>query len=189
MAVEELLELWHLASRLQRAGTLKRVARVGGLSEVLQHRLPVPVVRVCYRVAYRLAKVYWFVVRPNVHGVKGVLRDGDRVLLVRHTYGDRQRWDIPGGHAHSREPAAAAVRREMEEELGIATSWVHVGSIPAETDHKHESVHVFVSDRRAHHDLVLARGEIAEAQWFALDALPSPMGDLSVRALAVVGTA
>jgi 8-oxo-dGTP pyrophosphatase MutT (NUDIX family) len=90
------------------------VALLGELSEFLQHRLPVPVVRVCYRVAYRLARVWWYVVRPDVHGVKGVLRDGDRILLVRHTYGDRQRWDIPGGHAHAGEPAAAAVRREME---------------------------------------------------------------------------
>ena len=162
---------------------------MGGLSEILQHRLPVPVVRVCYRVAYRLAKVYWFLARPDVRGVKGVLRDGDRVLLVRHTYGDRQRWDIPGGHVHSGEPAAAAVRREMQEELGVATSWVHVGSIPAETDYKHENVDVFVTDRRAHHDLVLARGEIAEAQWFALDALPGPIGELSLRALALVRTA
>jgi 8-oxo-dGTP pyrophosphatase MutT (NUDIX family) len=165
------------------------VARVGGLSEVLQHRLPVPVVRVCYRIAYRLAKVYWYVVRPDVHGVKGVLRDGDRVLLVRHTYGDRQRWDIPGGHAHTGEPPAAAVRREMEEELGIAASWVHLGSLPAETDHKHENVHVFVTQRRPHHELVLARGEIAEAQWFALDALPGPVGDLSLRALALLRSA
>ena len=66
---------------------------------------------------------------------------------------------------------------------------MHVGSIAAETDHKHENVHVFVADRRPHaRGLVLARGEIAEAQWFALDALPSPMGDL-LPALAVVGTA
>ena len=32
----------------------------------------------------------------------------------------------------------------------------------------------------------LARGEIAEAQWFQLDALPAPIGELSVRTLGLL---
>ena len=152
---------------------------------MLQRRLPVPLVRVGYRVAYRVAQVAWYVVRPDVHGVKGILRDGDRVLLVRHTYGDRGRWDVPGGHAHAGEPPVDAVRREMHEELGMVLDWDHVGSIAASSDHKVESVHCFVAARPAA-PLRLARGEIAEAQWFDLDALPAPIGELSVRTLALL---
>jgi 8-oxo-dGTP diphosphatase len=163
------------------------VARLAEMVTALEHRLPVPLVRLGYRIAYRVAQVIWFVLRPDVHGVKGMLRDGDRVLLVRHTYGDRRRWDVPGGHVHSGEPPDDAVLREMREELGIEAAWEPVGSIPATTDHKHERVHCFVAEHPAVRGrLVLARGEIAEAQWFALDALPARIGELSLRSLALL---
>jgi 8-oxo-dGTP diphosphatase len=163
------------------------LARLGDLFMTLQHRLPVPLVRIGYRVAYRLAKVWWLVLRPDVHGVKGILLDGDRVLLVRHTYGDRGRWDVPGGHARSSEPAAEAVRREMREELGVDLAWEPVGSIKADTDHKAERVHCFVA-RRPADDLVIARGEIADAQWFHLQAPPPRLGDLSRRSLELLSS-
>jgi 8-oxo-dGTP diphosphatase len=43
--------------------------------------------------------------------------DGDRVLLVRKTYGNR--WDIPGGYVDRGESPAAACRRELREELSL----------------------------------------------------------------------
>ena len=43
--------------------------------------------------------------------------DGDRILLVRKTYGNG--WDIPGGYAEIGESPAAACQRELKEELGI----------------------------------------------------------------------
>lgn len=46
--------------------------------------------------------------------------DGDRVLLVRKTYGNR--WDIPGGYVDRGESPAAACRRELREELGLDRS-------------------------------------------------------------------
>ena len=58
--------------------------------------LPVLVRRVGYRFAYAGLRVYWFVLRPRSTGIKCVLTDGDRVLLVRHTYGPRA-WELPGG--------------------------------------------------------------------------------------------
>jgi 8-oxo-dGTP diphosphatase len=163
------------------------VARLAQIVTALQERLPLPVVRIGYRIAYRGAQVLWFVLRPDTHGVKGMLRDGDRILLVRHTYGDRRRWDIPGGHAHAGEAPADAVLREMREELGIEATWEHVGSIGATTDHKHEQVHCFVAERPGGDgQLVIARAEIAEAQWFPLDALPPGVGDVSLRSLALI---
>lgn len=43
--------------------------------------------------------------------------DGDRVLLVRKTYGNR--WDIPGGYVDRGESPANACRRELREEIGL----------------------------------------------------------------------
>ena len=58
-----------------------------------------PAIRV-RRLAYRIAAQLLRVLRPLVPidwgGVKCVLTDGYRVLLVRHTYGSRL-WDLPGG--------------------------------------------------------------------------------------------
>ncbi|GAA3657867.1 NUDIX hydrolase [Lentzea roselyniae] len=43
--------------------------------------------------------------------------DGDRVLMVRKTYGER--WDLPGGYVDNGESPAAACKREISEELGL----------------------------------------------------------------------
>ena len=43
--------------------------------------------------------------------------DGNKVLLVHKTYGDR--WDIPGGYVDRSESPASACEREVREELGL----------------------------------------------------------------------
>ncbi|TWP53562.1 NUDIX hydrolase [Lentzea tibetensis] len=43
--------------------------------------------------------------------------DGDRVLMVRKTYGER--WDLPGGYVDIGESPGAACKREVAEELGL----------------------------------------------------------------------
>ncbi|WP_353509846.1 NUDIX domain-containing protein [Intrasporangium sp.] len=56
--------------------------------------------------------------------VSGVLTRGDRVLLC-HRRADRawypDVWDFPGGHLEDGETPHAALRRELREELGIAS--------------------------------------------------------------------
>src|SRR3712207_8104462 len=89
--------------------------------ETLRYRpRSVPLLRLAYRVAYRLILAWASVARPSVRGVKCVLRAGDgRVLLVRHHYGDRSAWELPGGGAKRGESAADAAAREALEELGV----------------------------------------------------------------------
>jgi len=53
-------------------------------------------------------------------GVAGVvLDDQGRVLLVEHVFRNDFAWGLPGGWAGRREDPADALRREIEEELGI----------------------------------------------------------------------
>ena len=56
--------------------------------------------------------------------VSGVLTRGDRVLMC-HRRADRawypDVWDFPGGHLEDGETPHAALRRELREELGIAS--------------------------------------------------------------------
>jgi 8-oxo-dGTP pyrophosphatase MutT (NUDIX family) len=100
---------------------------------------------------------------------------GGRVLLVRHTYGDRRRWELPGGWVQHGEDAAHAAAREVQEELGIDVPVRAVDVLEGDWDHKHERLAWFVADwpgGRGTYDPV----EIAEVAWFARDALPARCG-------------
>jgi 8-oxo-dGTP pyrophosphatase MutT (NUDIX family) len=127
--------------------------------------------RLAYRVAAQLLRVVRMLVPIDWGGVKCVLTDGDRVLLVRHTYGSR-RWDLPGGGRHRGEPPAAAARREMREELGLELdNWRALGQLYARAERHRQTIQIYgaeVSDPA----LTLDLGEIAVARWFRLDRLP-----------------
>lgn len=54
-----------------------------------------------------------------LRGVRVIARDGaGRVVLVRHRYGDREAWMLPGGGMRSWERPTVAGRRELREEAG-----------------------------------------------------------------------
>jgi 8-oxo-dGTP pyrophosphatase MutT (NUDIX family) len=131
--------------------------------------------RAAIRVAYAGIRTYWFLARPQLVGVKCIVTHGDDVLLVRHSYGNRD-WDLPGGTVKRHELPRHAARREMEEELGRRIEgWVDLGELFVNTNHHDDNLHLFtahVTDR--HLDLDLT--ELAEADWFAPDALPTDLG-------------
>ena len=133
--------------------------------------LPVPVRRAVYRTAYQVLQVVWLVRRPRMHGVKCLITDGDRVLLVRHTYGTRW-WDLPGGGIRAGESPLAAARREMEEELGLRDlPWCEIGELSEILHHRRDTLHCFhveLDDPLLRVD----RGEIAVANWFPRAELP-----------------
>lgn len=135
--------------------------------------LPTPVLRVVYRYGHHLARGYWRIRRPAVFGVKAVLRDDEgRILLVRHTYGDRAAWGLPGGGRHGDDPPEQTATREVREEVGAdVTAWETLGEIYSEALHKRDTVTVLVGDWPGGEPR-LQGAELAEAAWFALDALP-----------------
>jgi 8-oxo-dGTP pyrophosphatase MutT (NUDIX family) len=133
--------------------------------------LPVPVRRAVYRLAFRILQVVWVVRRPHVHGAKCLITDGDRVLLVRHTYGDRA-WDLPGGGIRRHEPPIAAAQREMEEELGLrAVPWSEIGELAEIVHHRRDTLHCFHVELQAP-PLQVDPVEIATTRWFPRGELP-----------------
>jgi 8-oxo-dGTP pyrophosphatase MutT (NUDIX family) len=131
--------------------------------------------RVAMRCAYAGLRTYWFLLRPQVVGVKCVVTHGEDVLLVRHTYG-RRGWDFPGGTVKRHELPLEAARREMHEELGRhIEEWDALGVLRVRGDHHRDNLHLFqgrLPDRRLDIDLT----ELSEAVWFPLDALPRDVG-------------
>jgi 8-oxo-dGTP pyrophosphatase MutT (NUDIX family) len=136
--------------------------------------------RTAVRCAYIGLRIYWFLFRPQLDGVKCVLTHGDDVLLVRHTYGSRH-WDLPGGTVKRREAPIDAARREMNEELGRRIEdWTDLGEMFVATNHHRDNLHLFhglLDDRRVARDL----GELAAADWFPRDRLPDNIGKFVPR--------
>ena len=149
--------------------------------------LSVSLRRLGYRLAYRVLQVVWWVTRPSQTGVKCVVSAGDRVLLVRHTYGSRA-WDLPGGMAKRREAPPDTARREMAEELGIdRDDWTPLGVIRGRMAHRRDTIHLYgIELGPALPDLSLDPGELDVAEFFPRRDLPRPMAMYAGAVLAHV---
>jgi 8-oxo-dGTP diphosphatase len=76
--------------------------------------------RVAYRGAYSLAMAYWFVRRPEIHGVFVGVWCGRRVLLLQNSY--KRHFSMPGGGPHRGESHLQTALRELHEEVGLTAS-------------------------------------------------------------------
>jgi 8-oxo-dGTP pyrophosphatase MutT (NUDIX family) len=139
--------------------------------------LRVAVLRRIYRVAWRLLQLRYIVWPRRGRGVKCLLTHRGRVLMVRHSYGARKTWYLPGGAAHRGEPALDAAAREIREELGLqglqledlVTRDMRLERIEVRLTCLHAEV---PDPERVRPDPV----EIADVAWFEPTALPRPRG-------------
>jgi ADP-ribose pyrophosphatase YjhB (NUDIX family) len=143
-------------------------------AETAASRLPPTARRRVFRVGYFALQGWWHLRRPHTAGVKVVVRRGDDVLLVRHTYGRRWEWDLPGGFINHDEAPQDAVLRELEEEVGLQGQRpVPLGAIVRRSSGRRDTVHGFAADADGDGaSLAVDEAEIAQARWFARDALP-----------------
>ncbi len=138
--------------------------------------LRLAVLRPVYRVAWRLLQLRSTLLPGRGRGVKCVLTHGNRVLLVRHTYGSRRTWYLPGGALRRHETPRQGAAREMREELGLRdlslreliTRDMRLERISVRLT----ALHAELTDIEVHPDPL----EIGEAAWFAFDDLPVPRG-------------
>jgi ADP-ribose pyrophosphatase YjhB (NUDIX family) len=139
----------------------------------LRRRVSTRTLRLAYRVGYLALRPWWFVTRPRTIGMKIVVRCGDDVLLVRHTYARRHQWDIPGGFVRGDEDLDVAMRRELHEELGLEpTGAFAIAEVPTRFDHKRETLHVWAVEVEPGSAIEPSAAEISEIRWARHDELP-----------------
>ena len=132
-------------------------------------------------------QTYWRFSRSLTMGAQGVIiDDNDRVLLIRHTY--RPGWHFPGGGIEKNETALTALKRELEEEVGVQlTAAPEMLSIYANfTFFPSDHIVVFVVRQWQQTSDPTPNREIAEQGFFSLDHLPSDTIEPVKRRLAEI---
>ena len=80
-------------------------------------------------------RFYWFFRRPQTKGVKVLIFNSNKkILMVRLTYYPNT-WTFPGGGVNKKENTKDAALRECKEEVGIELSFV---DLITTLDFKHE---------------------------------------------------
>ena len=108
---------------------------------------------------------------------------GGELLLVRNTYGASHHFVLPGGGVRPWEQPQAAAVREVREEVRVGvTELTFIASYFSAAEGKRDTVHLFRAQTADH---PTPDGfEIAEAAFFALDALPPALSPATARRIA-----
>lgn len=126
------------------------------------------------RILHWLRKIYQFFLRPINLGVRVMLIQDGKVLLVRHVYQDG--WFMPGGGMKRKETLEQAARRECHEEAGVKMQKIELfGIFFNYSEWKSDHITLFLSEDFTMTDK--KDSEIAEKRFFPLDDLPESLGN------------
>jgi ADP-ribose pyrophosphatase YjhB (NUDIX family) len=110
--------------------------------------------------------------------------DGDRILLVRHSY--RADWGLPGGLIDRHEEPGDAAVRETREEIGLEIELLEGSAVTINTEF--QQIDFVVRARTASGALASpCSAEILEVGWFSRDALPPLQREAAVALGSVFG--
>ncbi|HEX8493980.1 MAG TPA: NUDIX domain-containing protein [Pyrinomonadaceae bacterium] len=101
-----------------------------------------------------------------------VTDDDGRVLLLKHVFRAGSGWGIPGGFIEKGEQPEEALRRELEEEIGLKLRQAEIVFVrtlkrPAQLE--------IIFRCRPQGEFAPRSVEIKSAEWFAPDALPTEL--------------
>lgn len=133
---------------------------------------------------YQLRRTLLRRLRWRTRGVKVMLfnRAGE-LLLIRNSYGRTDLFVLPGGGIRPFERPEAAAGREVREELGCAVAELaFVATYASTQEGKRDTIHLYRA--RIAGEVRADRFEVAEARFFALDALPATVSPATLRRIA-----
>ena len=86
-----------------------------------------------------IKKFYWFMVRPQTRGVKCLVENNGKLLLVKLNYA-HHKWTFPGGGVGKKESFLDAAIRETKEEAGFnVTNLSYVGFYKTNREYKEDN--------------------------------------------------
>ncbi len=117
-------------------------------------------------------RVYAFLFRPTRRTAKVLVKNSEKVLLVRPNYSHR-RWTLPGGKVERNESFEEGATREVHEETGLhVQSLTFIGEYRNVWQYYENTVKYFLGSVSTT-DVEVDGVEISEAKWFRIDALPN----------------
>ena len=123
-------------------------------------------------IAYKIATIYWKIFRPQTFGVKLLLINDNKVLLVEHSY--TKGYHLPGGGVKSGEMFDRALKREILEELGLDISNLELFGVYQNTKQgKIDTVITYLSTNPVDLNKAKLSSEINHANFYRLDRLPT----------------
>lgn len=130
-----------------------------------------------YKITFPFFTLYWKFFKPKTFGVKVLIihpEDNQKILLIRHSYGNTLLWNIPGGgYNPKKETAETAAKRELYEELKINNVNLQFLSVyKTNNEGKDDTVTIFkgILENKEMENLK-PNSEIAEIKWKSINAL------------------
>lgn len=115
-------------------------------------------------------------ITDRIQVVAGILRDGDARVLIAERLGDRafvDLWEFPGGKIDAGETPGGALRRELQEELGVEIdSFAHFQRISHDYADRQVLIDFFLVSRWLGEPLGLQGQGI---RWIPIDQLQEDM--------------
>lgn len=147
--------------------------------------IPPALHRLALRIAQPVRLRWWRLARVQTHGCRVVVENAQgAVLLIRHTYHQPDVWMLPGGGLGRQEDVLTAAAREVREEAGCRLEGAVSFGEAAESDGGWTNRVSLVAGMTS--DTPAADGrEIAEARFFAPDALPGTTSNAARHRIAL----
>lgn len=122
--------------------------------------------RVTYWIGFRIARIWWWLTRPEHRGALVAIWLDGRILVIRQSY--RAGFSWPGGGINRGEDPRDAAKRELAEELGLtiqSTDLVPIREMIIDWDFRHDHIYIFELRLDTEPVLTIDRREVIEARF------------------------
>lgn len=126
--------------------------------------------QITFFVAYRVAKVCWFVVRPKTQGAHVAIWVDDQLLLIRNSY--KSEYSLVCGGIKRGESSLQAALRETREEVGLELEETQMsvrGQFASKAEYKRDTCTIFEAKLKEKPSLTLDNREVVASCFVTLE--------------------